>query len=46
MRVNELPIKGGRISILENSRDAMRDRSKGGFYEGDRGDLSIQDDEE
>ena len=34
-----MPIKGGRISILENSRDAMRDRSKSGFYEGDRGDL-------
>ena len=46
MRVNELPIKGGRISILENSRDVMRDRSKGGFYEGDIGDLFIQDDEE
>ena len=41
-----MPIKGGRISILENSRDAMRDRSKSGFYEGDRGDLFIQDDEE
>ena len=40
-----MPIKGRRISILENSRDAMRDRSKGGFYERDRGDLFIQDDE-
>ena len=45
MRVNELPIKGGRISILENSRDAMRDRSKGGFMKETEG-LFIQDDEE
>ena len=39
-------IKGRKNFILENSRDAMRDRSKGGFYEGDREDLFIQDDEE
>lgn len=41
-----MPVRGGRISILENPRDAMRDRRKGGFFEGDRGDLFIQDDEE
>lgn len=41
-----MPVRGGRISILESLRDAMRDRGKGGFFEGDRGDLFIQDDEE